>query len=55
MVDLIGLLRVQLVDLGIAAINVGATLDDKRGQSARGVAKRRARAAENSVAKGLPE
>ena len=37
-VELGGLLREQLVDLGVAAVNVGAALDDEGFQAGRGVA-----------------
>src|SRR6266851_8339098 len=42
-VELVGLLRVERIDVGVAAIGKGAVLDDKGGEPGGGVAKRAAR------------
>src|SRR5262249_57726046 len=45
-VKLVGLQREKLVDVGIAPIDVGAAVDDERGEPRRGVAECTARRAE---------
>src|SRR6266853_1091182 len=45
-IELLGLLRVECVDVGIAAVDVGAVLDDEGSQSGRGIAKGTARPAQ---------
>jgi len=42
-IELVRLLRIERIDIGIAAIGEGAVLDDKRGETRRGVAKGAAR------------
>src|SRR5690348_18022614 len=43
-IEFVGLLRKELVDVGVAAIGVGAALDDERGQPRRRIPKGAARA-----------
>src|SRR5215510_8236822 len=44
-----GLLWEQFVNIGIAAIGVGATLDDKRGKSGRSIAESAARSLDDAT------
>src|ERR1700687_6060765 len=50
MVELVGLLRVERVDIGIVAIGEGAVLDHKGGEPGRGVAEGAARRLDDALA-----
>src|SRR5260370_8873500 len=50
MVHFVGLLQVELVDVGVGAVDIGAVLDDEGGKPCRGIAKGSARPLDDAAA-----
>src|SRR5215469_4897681 len=53
LIELVGLLRIQFIDVGIAAVNVRTATDDKGGKPGRRIAESSARSPKNSAAELL--